>query len=222
MPTTTNFGWTTPADTDYVTNGAAAMRTLGDGIDTSLLDLKGGTANQVLAKVNGSDLNFNWVTPAGYTLLSTTSLSGTSVNISSISQSYTDLVARIYLPTVTGAGSLSLRLNGNSSSVYAYISSQVSGTTVTTTGATAATGHLLQGTASTSSNFGYVDITITDYAQAITNKKVRSCSVNSATSLSVVTTEGTLRTISVAITSLTILTSATVFTGGTVYLYGVK
>lgn len=36
MPTTTNFGWTTPADTDLVKNGASAMRTLGNGIDTTV------------------------------------------------------------------------------------------------------------------------------------------------------------------------------------------
>ena len=35
MPTTTYFGWTTPADTDLVKNGASAMRTLGNGIDTT-------------------------------------------------------------------------------------------------------------------------------------------------------------------------------------------
>ncbi|MFZ9354397.1 MAG: hypothetical protein ACO25L_06245 [Candidatus Nanopelagicales bacterium] len=36
MPTTTNNGWTTPADTDLVKNGALAIRTLGDAIDTTL------------------------------------------------------------------------------------------------------------------------------------------------------------------------------------------
>lgn len=61
MPTTTNFGWTTPADTDLVKDGAAAIRTLGNGIDTSLLDLKGGTTGQVLAKASNTDLDFNWV-----------------------------------------------------------------------------------------------------------------------------------------------------------------
>jgi hypothetical protein len=35
MPTTTNFGWTIPADTDLVKDGAAAIRTLGNAIDTT-------------------------------------------------------------------------------------------------------------------------------------------------------------------------------------------
>tara|TARA_R110000868_G_scaffold6517_1_gene36773 strand:- start:314 stop:1078 length:765 start_codon:yes stop_codon:yes gene_type:complete len=61
MPTTSNFGWTTPADTDLVKDGAAAIRTLGNGIDTSFLDLKGGTTGQVLSKASNTDLDFSWV-----------------------------------------------------------------------------------------------------------------------------------------------------------------
>jgi hypothetical protein len=63
MPTTSNFGWTTPADTDLVKDGAAAIRTLGNGIDTSFLDLKGGTSGQVLSKNSNTDLDYTWVTP---------------------------------------------------------------------------------------------------------------------------------------------------------------
>ena len=36
MPTTTNNGWTTPADTALVKDGASAIRTLGQAIDTTL------------------------------------------------------------------------------------------------------------------------------------------------------------------------------------------
>lgn len=61
MPTTTNFGWTTPADTDLVKDGASAIRTLGNGIDTSFLDLKGGTTGQILSKNSNTDLDFTWI-----------------------------------------------------------------------------------------------------------------------------------------------------------------
>lgn len=61
MPTTTNFGWTTPADTDLVKDGAAAIRTLGNGIDTSLVDLKGGTTGQILSKNTNTDMDFTWI-----------------------------------------------------------------------------------------------------------------------------------------------------------------
>lgn len=62
MPTTTNFGWTTPADTDLVKDGALAIRTLGNGIDTSMAELKGGTTGQVLSKTSNTDMDFTWVT----------------------------------------------------------------------------------------------------------------------------------------------------------------
>lgn len=68
MATTTNFGWTTPNDTDLVKDGAGAIRTLGSAIDTSLGDLKGGTTDQVLAKNSNTDMDFKWTTPASPTI----------------------------------------------------------------------------------------------------------------------------------------------------------
>jgi hypothetical protein len=62
MATTTNFGWETPDDTDLVKDGALAMRTLGNAIDASLVDLKGGTTGQVLSKTSNTDMDFTWVT----------------------------------------------------------------------------------------------------------------------------------------------------------------
>lgn len=80
MPTTTNYGWTTPADTDLVKDGASAIRTLGSSIDTtvfnnanaaiakSLVDAKGdlivGSANDSVARLavgatNGHVLKVN-------------------------------------------------------------------------------------------------------------------------------------------------------------------
>ena len=61
MPSTTNFGWTTPADTDYVKDGASAIRTLAGGIDTSMAQLKGGTTGQILSKTSGTDMAFTWI-----------------------------------------------------------------------------------------------------------------------------------------------------------------
>ena len=91
MATTTNYGWTTPNDTDLVKDGASAIRTLGSSIDTtvfnnagaavqkSLLDAAGdliyatandtparlaiGTANKVLT-VNSVATAPEWKTPA--------------------------------------------------------------------------------------------------------------------------------------------------------------
>jgi hypothetical protein len=63
MPNTTNFNWPTPADTDLVKDGAAAIRNLGNGVDTSLVDLKGGTTGQILSKASNADMDFAFVTP---------------------------------------------------------------------------------------------------------------------------------------------------------------
>jgi hypothetical protein len=62
--TTPNFGWAVPTSTDLVKDGAVAIETLGDSIDASLVDLKGGTTGQVLAKASGTDMDFSWTTVA--------------------------------------------------------------------------------------------------------------------------------------------------------------
>ncbi len=60
--TTPNFSWPVPTSTDLVKDGATAIEALGDSIDASLLDLKGGTTGQVLSKTSGTDMDFTWVT----------------------------------------------------------------------------------------------------------------------------------------------------------------
>jgi hypothetical protein len=59
--TTTNFGWDIPQSTDLVKDGATAIAALGQDIDTAMVDLKGGTTGQVLAKASSADLDFSWV-----------------------------------------------------------------------------------------------------------------------------------------------------------------
>jgi len=58
--TTPNFGWSVPTSTDLVKDGATAIETLGDAIDASLVDLKGGTSGQVLKKNSNTDMDFVW------------------------------------------------------------------------------------------------------------------------------------------------------------------
>lgn len=59
--TTPNYGWAVPTSTDLVKDGAVAIETLGDSIDASLVDLKGGTTGQVLSKTSNTDMDFTWV-----------------------------------------------------------------------------------------------------------------------------------------------------------------
>lgn len=76
--TTPNFGWTVPTSTDLVKDGATAIETLGDGIDTSFVDLKGGTTGQVLSKNSNTDLDFIWVTDAAGDITGVTAGTGIS------------------------------------------------------------------------------------------------------------------------------------------------
>ena len=68
---TTNFGWVMPTSTSLVTNLPADFNTFGQGVDTSMAQLKGGTTGQVLSKTNGTDMAFTWVTPTDQTPLTT-------------------------------------------------------------------------------------------------------------------------------------------------------
>jgi hypothetical protein len=96
MATTTNYGWTTPDNTAYVKDGASAIRTLGSAVDTTLYGLAG--AN----------------TKVGMQLLSTTTLSGASTTISSISQNYADLEIWIYgMTNATASGNFRCAPNGS-------------------------------------------------------------------------------------------------------------
>lgn len=73
MASTSAFGWETPDDTDLVKDGAAAIRTLGNSIDTSMSELKGGTTGQVLSKTSDTDMDFTWVAGGDITAVTVTS-----------------------------------------------------------------------------------------------------------------------------------------------------
>jgi hypothetical protein len=68
---TTNFGWVMPTSTSLVTNLPADFNTFGQGVDTSMAQLKGGSTGQVLSKTSATDMAFTWVTPTDQTPLTT-------------------------------------------------------------------------------------------------------------------------------------------------------
>jgi hypothetical protein len=89
MATSPNFNWPEPDNTDLVKNGALAIRTAVNAIDTSMAELKGGTTGQVLSKTSATDMDFTWTTPSGGKIVQvvsasystpTTSTSGTFVD----------------------------------------------------------------------------------------------------------------------------------------------
>jgi hypothetical protein len=84
MANTTFFNWPTPDDTALVKDGASAIRTLGSAIDTSLVDLKGGTTGQVLTKATGTDMDFTWVKKSNFIGVSCTSSGNQSITTSTL------------------------------------------------------------------------------------------------------------------------------------------
>jgi hypothetical protein len=118
MATTTNYSWTTPDDTALVKDGAAAIRSLGTAIDSTvftnagaaiaktIVDAKGdiiaataadtvsrlavGANDTVLTADSSTATGLKWAAPAsgGMTLISTTTLSGATTTLSSIPQTY--------------------------------------------------------------------------------------------------------------------------------------
>ena len=134
MATTTNYGWTTPDNTALVKDGASAIRTLGSSIDTSVKSLSPGTTagdidyytsstakSRVAIGTTGQILTVSggvptWATPAGgggLTLLSTTTLSGASVTVSSISGAYKNLQIVVRGATIDGSAKLLIQANAS-------------------------------------------------------------------------------------------------------------
>jgi len=85
MATSPNFNWPEPDNTDLVKNGALAIRTAVNAIDSSLVDLKGGTTGQVLAKASGTDMDFSWVAQDDANAIQNTQLTAKGALISAVS-----------------------------------------------------------------------------------------------------------------------------------------
>jgi hypothetical protein len=250
MATTTNYSWVTPDDTSLVKDGAAAIRTLGSSIDTTTKALNPsttlgdieyrsatantntrlgiGTSGQVLGISGGVPA---WTTAAsgGMTLISTTALSGTSVTLSSIPQTYKKLVMYISGATNTAVNSFifTMRLNGITGSVYSYNSLAAASATVYASAASY-TGIRMNGsTVNYSSLNNSLTVEFDNYAY---NKftAVRYYGIGDLTSGNVETYQGfggfMDTTSSAALTSITIFDSygSRTFNGGTIYLYGVN
>ncbi len=119
MANTTNFNWETPDDTDLVKDGATAIEALGDSIDASLVDLKGGTSGQVLAKNSNTDMDFVWVTDAagditGVTVSSPLTGGGTSGTVTvGILSGTTSNLGAVQLSDSTSSTSTTLAATAN-------------------------------------------------------------------------------------------------------------
>jgi hypothetical protein len=59
---TSNFAWQMPTATDLVTDLPADFEVFGQAVDSSMADLLGGTAGQILAKNTNANMDFVWIT----------------------------------------------------------------------------------------------------------------------------------------------------------------
>jgi hypothetical protein len=66
---TSNFGWQMPTNTDLVSQLPADFEVFGQAVDTSLMDLKGGTTGQVLSKASNTNMDFAWINADPLTIL---------------------------------------------------------------------------------------------------------------------------------------------------------
>lgn len=286
MATTTNFGWETPDDTDLVKDGAAAIRTALNGVDTSFVDLKGGTTGQVLSKASGTDLDFTWVaqddsnaiqnaivdakgdliaataadTPArlavgtngyvltadsgeatglkwaapasggGMTLINTggTALSGSSVTISSIPDTYKSLlvIVRGY-KAGTQDTYTKLTFNSDTGTNYQTYFTNNSGSTGTTFATSYVATNINGVSNSADAQYNNMAISIPDYTSTTTYKALSFNNVykyayaNNTVDWNLNLGWGAWGSTS-AISSITFAVNAGTWSAGTIYVYGVK
>jgi hypothetical protein len=245
MATTTNYGWTTPDDTDLVKDGASAIRSLGSSVDTTVkalnpettlgdLAYRSATANtntrlpigtngQVLTVAGGVP---SWSTAGAagaYTSLATGTLSGASVAISSISQSYTDLYLVLRDVNLNTDNSISYRLNNDTTAnfhISITISARIGGGAATVSNSTTS----IEGT------YWYPDsgdannsfcLRVNDYTTSLKKTGIAQASYKTDNGNEGVIFNAWGYSGTSAVDRIDILTGST-FDGGTYILYGVK
>lgn len=187
---TPNFNWPVPTSTDLVKDGATAIEALGDSIDASLVDLKGGTTGQVLSKTSGTDMDFTWVTSDDANAIQNTIVDAKGDLIAATSA---DTPARL----AVGTNGQVLTADSTAATGLAWATAASGGMTLINTGGTSLSGSsttistipgtykqlrlYIQDFSSASNSYMYVqfnsDTTASNYMQAI-NRAVPSGSAN--------------------------------------------
>jgi hypothetical protein len=257
MATTTNYSWSTPDDTALVKDGAAAIRSLGTAIDSTvftnagaainktIVDAKGdliigsaadtvarlavgGTNGHVLTVNSGATYGAEWAAlpPAGgMTLISTTTLSGATVSLSSIPSTYKHLLLVVSDATnATGNGYFNVAPNGSSSitdsgNVEAFHNDTTGGDTATATKINVNWNTAMKNTGGKNAAalwiYNYASTTLTKPYGGSYHYETGSSLIFTGTLM------GRIATTS-AISSLDLANSGGSFNGGSALLYGVS
>ena len=207
-----------------VTNSmATAMTTSGDLIQATgsgtFARLGTGTAGQYLT-TNGTTNSWGTISAGGETLLSTTTLSGTSTTISSISTSYKHL--HVVLIGVYGSDQedMSIRFNGDTGSFHQSGFSYGSTSSQSISGGSSAIISKNYNTSSTTFQTN-LEMTIPRYSET-SGFQIFSFNGWQGQTRNGIAGGGFYSNKSAAITSIAFLMSAGTFTAGTVYIYGVN
>ena len=137
---TTYFGWVMPTSTDLVTDLPADFNVFGQGVDTSLQYLLGGTTGQVLSKTSNTNMAFTWIEQDD-TTLSFNAQTGTTYTLVAsdsaklVTTSNASAVTVTIPPSVFTAGN---QINVQSIGVGLTSFVAGAGVTITSTGASAA------------------------------------------------------------------------------------
>ena len=136
---TTYFGWVMPSPTDLVTDLPADFNVFGQGVDTSMQDLLGGTTGQVLSKASNTNMDFTWIEQDD-TTLSFNAQTGTTYTLVGsdlgkwVTTSNASPITVTIPPSVFATGNI---INVQSIGVGLTTFAQGAGVTITSTGATA-------------------------------------------------------------------------------------
>jgi hypothetical protein len=137
---TTYFGWVMPTATDLVTDLPADFNVFGQGVDTSMQGLLGGTTGQVLSKTSNTNMAFTWIEQDD-TTLSFNAQTGTTYTLVAsdvaklVTTSNAAAVTVTIPPSVFSAGN---QINVQSIGVGLTSFVAGAGVTITSTGASAA------------------------------------------------------------------------------------
>ena len=213
---------------DYIQAGAVSpLTTKGDVYTFSTSDARLGVGanNTVLTADSAEATGLKWATPAagGMTLINAggTTLTGSSITISSIPQTYKNLqlVIRDYLPA-TDTTSLIMRPNNDTGTNYVY--------GLTGTGANQTftdTFFSINGSADDTVTQNLSVIDLLDYTNTVTFKivSVRSVAINTTTTANVNYQNFMgISNQTAAISSIVLAPNGGNFTSGTAFLYGVS
>jgi hypothetical protein len=136
---TTYFGWVMPTATDLVTDLPADFNVFGQGVDTSMQDLLGGTTGQVLSKASNTNMDFAWIEQDDSTLAFNAQTGTTYTLVAAdaanklVTTSNAAAITVTVPPSVFTAGNV---INVQSIGVGLTSFAQGAGVTITSTGAT--------------------------------------------------------------------------------------